>query len=80
MSIEAVKLEVMQQLLFTDSEELLEQVRELLRDSKSRFELTDAQKAGLDAQRLRHERSEGKSHTWEQVKADAQRAIANRKA
>jgi len=80
MSLEAAKLEVMQQLLFTDSAELIEQVRVLLREGGRPFALTDAQKAGLDAQRLRHERGEDVSHSWEQVRADAQKMLAERRA
>jgi len=80
MNLETAKLEVMQQLLSADSAEPIEEVRALLRDGGRPFALTDAQKAGLDAQRLRHERGEDVSHSWEQVQTDAQKILAERRA
>lgn len=74
MSLEAKKLEVLQQLLLVDDEAFLDHVLELL-NTNHEFVLSDKQKAELDAQKLRHERGEGTTYTWEEVKANARAAL-----
>jgi len=70
MSLETRKLEVMQQLMLVDSEEVLVRVQEMLNAEKT-FVLSDEQKAALDAQEARYTRGEGRSYSWDEVKAEA---------
>lgn len=65
MSLEARKLEVMQQLLLVDSEEMLERVQDMLNAEKT-FVLSDAQKAALDEQEARYQRGEGRFNPLEE--------------
>lgn len=66
MSLEARKLEVMQQLLLLDNEEMLDQLHQMLRAGNT-YELTEAQKAELDARKLRYERGESRTYTLEET-------------
>lgn len=68
MSLETRKLELMQHLLLVDSEEVLERMQDML-NAESRFVLSDAQKAELDAQKLRYERGESRTYTLEETKS-----------
>ncbi len=66
MSLETRKLELMQQLLLVNSEEVLERLQDML-NAESTFVLSDAQKAELDARRLRYERGESRTYTLEET-------------
>lgn len=66
MSLETKKLEVLQQLLLVDDEAFFDHVQELLNNNHS-FTLSDEQKAGLDAQKLKYERGEGSFSTMDEV-------------
>jgi putative addiction module component (TIGR02574 family) len=68
MSLETRKLEVMQQLLLVDSEEVLDRVHDML-NAENTFALSDAQKAELDARKLRYERGESRTYTLEETKS-----------
>lgn len=68
MSLETRKLEVMQELLLTHSESLLEQVHQMLRAGND-HELTEGQKAELDARRSRYRSGESKAYSLEEAKA-----------
>jgi len=79
MSLETRKLELMQQLLLVDSEEVLERMQDML-NAESTFVLSDAQKAELDEQEARYARGEGRSYSWDEVKAHARAALAANRA
>lgn len=68
MSLEARKLDVMQQLLMVDSEEMIARVEEVL-NAKATFVLTEAQKAALDEQEARYLRGEGSFSPLEETLA-----------
>lgn len=76
MDIKALKLEIMQQLLATESEELLKKVQQLFLLQED-FELTDDQKQMLDERRQRYLTGEGENHSWEEVKEAARKALKN---
>jgi hypothetical protein len=67
-SLEARKLEVMQQLLLVDSEEVLDRVQHMLNAEKT-FVLSDEQKAALDEQEARYKRGEGSFSPLEETLA-----------
>lgn len=79
MSLEARKLEVMQQLLLVDSEEVLDRVQDMLNAEKA-FVLSDEQKAALDEQEARYQRGEGTFYSWDEVKAHVRAAYAAKRA
>lgn len=62
-----IKLALMQQLMLTESEELLLEVKKLIDAHTQSFVLTDAHKAILDERRKRHQSGESASYSWEQV-------------
>lgn len=79
MSLEAKKLEVLQQLLLVDDEAFLDHVLEMLNPNHE-FVLSDEQKAELNAQELRHERGEDTIYAWEEVKANARAALLTKRS
>lgn len=62
-----IKLELMQQLMLTESEELLLEVQKLIDSHTQSFQLTDAHKNILDERRKRHLSGESASFSWEQI-------------
>ncbi len=62
-----IKLALMQQLMLTESEELLLEVQKLIDAHTQSFVLTEEHKAILDERRKRHQSWESVSYSWEQV-------------
>lgn len=62
-----IKLDLMQQLMLTESEELLLEVQKLIDAHTQSFVLTDVHKNILDERRKRHQSGESASYSWEQV-------------
>ncbi|CAN5224731.1 hypothetical protein BH09BAC1_BH09BAC1_10630 [soil metagenome] len=62
-----IKLELMQQLMLTESEELLMEVQKLIDNHTQSFQLTDAHKRILDDRRKRHQSGESASYSWEEI-------------
>ncbi|AEV32707.1 hypothetical protein Oweho_1719 [Owenweeksia hongkongensis DSM 17368] len=71
MDIKSVKLELMERLLLTESEELLEKIQSIFSDEKD-FALSDVAKRELDLRKQRYLNEEGASYSWDEVKAKAQ--------
>ena len=68
MNIQLTKLELIEMLLNTKKEAVLEKVRVLLEKEHEEFLLTEEQYQVIDKRRENYLNGEGKSLTWEQVK------------
>lgn len=71
MDIKTVKLELMERLLQTESEDLLKKIQGIFSNEKD-FELSDVDKNELNLRKQRYLNEEGASYSWEEVKAKAQ--------
>jgi putative addiction module component (TIGR02574 family) len=59
-----IKYRLIEKLIQTEDEELLNQVKEILEST----ELTEEQKKELDRRMEKHRKGEGKLYTWQEVK------------
>ena len=66
-----IKLELMQQLMLTEDEELLMEVKKVINSSAQSFQLTDTHKRILDERMKRHQSGDSASYTWEEVVSKA---------
>ena len=70
MSTESLKLQLIERLLRTTDEGLLKKVADLFRTEKSEEDgLTDEHYAIVKEREAAYKRGEGKSYTWEEVRA-----------
>lgn len=71
MSTESLKLQLIERLLRTTDEGLLKKVADLFRSEKAEDEdgLTDERYNIVKEREAAYERGEGKSYTWEEVRA-----------
>ena len=71
MSTESLKLQLIERLLRTTDEGLLKKVADLFRSEKAEDEdgLTDEHYNIVKEREAAYERGEGKSYTWEEVRA-----------
>ncbi len=76
MDLQLTKLELIEMLLNTKRETVLNQVRALLEAEQDDFSLTEEQYKIIDKRRESYLNGEGKSMTWEQVKQNALKAIS----
>ncbi len=76
MDLQLTKLELIEMLLNTKKETVLEKIRILLEAEQDDFSLTEEQYKIIDKRRENYLNGEGKSLTWEQVKQNALKAIS----
>jgi len=76
MDIQLTKLELIEMLLNTKKETVLDKVRTLLEKEQDDFSLTEEQYQIIDKRRESYLKGEGKSLSWEQVKQNALKAIS----
>jgi len=76
MNLQLTKLELIEMLLNTKKETVLEKIRILLEAEQDDFSLTEEQYKIIDKRRENYLNGEGKSLTWEQVKQNALKAIS----
>ncbi len=76
MDLQLTKLELIEMLLNTKRETVLNQVRALLEAEQDDFSLTEEQYKIIDKRRESYLNGEGKSMTWEQVKQNALKALS----
>ncbi|HRH36699.1 MAG TPA: addiction module protein [Flavobacteriales bacterium] len=71
MSTESLKLQLIERLLRTTDEDLLKKVADLFRSEKSEDDdgLTDEHYNIVKEREAAYKRGEGKSYTWEEVRA-----------
>jgi hypothetical protein len=74
MDKKTLKLNLMQRLLLTESDEVLDKVKNLL-EGKEGFLLNAAQKKELDERKERHQNGKSRSYTWDEVKSLARQAM-----
>lgn len=74
MDINAMKLEIMQELLATESKQLLQKVQQLFHAEKN-FELSQDQIQMLEERRQRYLSGDEENYTWEQVKEQARKEL-----
>ena len=67
MDVKEVKLELMQYLLQTESEEVLAKLQSIFKQSET-FELSTQQKEILDTRKQRHLNGDGQSFSWDEAK------------
>jgi putative addiction module component (TIGR02574 family) len=73
MNIESTKYAIIEKIIETDSEELLDEIRSLLGQTEESF--TEEQKKELDQRAIRHKNDESKSYSWDEVKQRARSSI-----
>ena len=73
MDIKTVKLELMQHLLQTESEELLKRIQDIFAHQEE-TDITDVDKKELDLRKQRYLNEEGASYSWDEVKANARKS------
>jgi hypothetical protein len=76
MDLRITQLELIEMLLNTKKETVLEKVRTLLETEQDDFSLTEEQYKIIDKRREEYLNGNGKSLTWEQVKQNASKAIS----
>ena len=76
MDLQLTKLELIEMLLNTKRETVLEKVKLLLESEQDDFSLTEEQYKVIDKRREAYLKGEGKSLTWEEVKQNALKAIS----
>ena len=76
MDLQLTKLELIEMLLNTKREAVLEKVRALLETEQEDFSLTEEQYKIIDKRREEYLKGKGKSLSWEQVKQNALKAIS----
>ena len=76
MDLQLTKLELIEMLLNTKRETVLEKVKLLLESEQDDFSLTEEQYKVIDKRREAYLKGEGKSMTWEEVKQNALKAIS----
>jgi hypothetical protein len=76
MDLQLTKLELIEMLLNTKKETVLEKVRVLLETEQDDFSLTEEQYKIIDKRRENYLNGKGKSLTWEEVKQKALKAIS----
>lgn len=76
MNIELSKLELIEMLLHTKSEAVLQKVKAVLLEEPEDFR-DEAFYAMLNERREEYLKGEGKSFTWEEIKANARKASKN---
>ena len=75
MDLHLTKLELIEMLLNTKRETVLEKVKLLLESEQDDFSLTEEQYKVIDKRREAYLKGEGKSLTWEEVKQNALKTI-----
>ena len=75
MDLHLTKLELIEMLLNTKREAVLEKVKLLLESEQDDFSLTEEQYKVIDKRREAYLKGEGKSLTWEEVKQNALKTI-----
>ena len=76
MDLQLTKLEIIEMLLHTKEETVLDKVRMLLETEQDDFSLTEKQYKLIDKRRENYLNGEGKSLTWEEVEQNALKAIS----
>ena len=76
MDLQLTKLELIEMLLNTKREAVLEKVKLLLESEQDDFSLTEDQYKVIDKRREAYLKGEGRSLTWEEVKQNALKAIS----
>lgn len=71
MDVELTKLELIEMLLSTKKETVLDKIRAILEEEHA--VLTDEQYKIIDGRRARHENGESQSYSWEETKQRAKR-------
>jgi hypothetical protein len=74
MDKKSLKLDLVQRLLLTESDEVLGEVKKLLQAEEA-VEFNKAQKKELDARKQRHLDGKSRSYTWDEVKSLARSAM-----
>ena len=72
MDIQATKYTIIEKIIQTHNEKLLNEVQAILEQEE--IFLTDKQKEELDRRTARHKSGESKSYSWEEVKRRARSA------
>jgi putative addiction module component (TIGR02574 family) len=73
MNIESAKYAIIEKIIETDSEELLNEITSLLGQHDGL--LTEPQKDELDRRAVRHKNGETKSYSWDEVKQHARASL-----
>jgi len=76
MDLRITKSELIEMLLNTKKETVLEKVRTLLETEQDDFPLTEEQYITIDKRREEYLNGKGKSLTWKEVKQNALKAIS----
>ena len=76
MDLRITQLELIEMLLHTKKETVLDKVRILLETEQNDFSLTEKQYKIIDKRRENYLKGEGKSLTWEEVEQNALKAIS----
>lgn len=76
MDLRITQLELIEMLLNTRKETVLDKVRTLLETEQNDFSLTEEQYKIIDKRRENYLNGNGKSLSWEQVKQNALKAIS----
>ncbi|WP_194777263.1 hypothetical protein [Pararhodonellum marinum] len=76
MDIQVIKLELIEMLLRTDEESVLQKVKSILQNSSEKdFRLTEDDYKILDQRRERHISGQSTSSSWDEVKKEARSAV-----
>jgi hypothetical protein len=76
MDLRITQLELIEMLLHTKKEAVLDKVRILLETEQNDFSLTERQYKIIDKRRENYLKGEGKSLTWEEVEQNVLKAIS----
>jgi len=76
MDLQLTKLELIEMLLNTKKEAVLQKVKLILETEQDDFSLTEAQYQVLDERRTAYLKGEGESLSWEEVKEKALKALS----
>jgi len=74
------KLELIEKIILTDDQSTLDQIKNILNDETSEYELTAEQKLIVEEATAKYLSGEEPSFTWEQVKANARKSLNEKKS